>query len=217
MLSPSSWQLPVTYAAVGATKAADLMTFPPEGFRPFEQRSRIGHGDARWEHAWQATMTWGIQRNSGIRVRLGESPTEVVEGTYRPLAFDATGAPVVPEAVDENEIVYGAEGESFIAPGDTAMLVLPFWFLGIHAPCRVIYVVDEPNRKGFAYGTLPGHPESGEEAFLVDRTDDGSVWLTIRSFSRPGGWAWWAVYPVLRLVQAMFTRRYFRALSEPLG
>src|SRR3954470_10446637 len=34
------------------------------------------------------------------------------------------------------------------------------------APCRVVYVVDEPRRKGFAYGTLPGHPESGEELFV---------------------------------------------------
>ena len=24
------------------------------------------------------------------------------------------------------------------------------------APCRVVYVVDEPNRRGFAYGSLPG-------------------------------------------------------------
>ena len=29
----------------------------------------------------------------------------------------------------------------------------------VRAPCRVVYVVDEPDRRGFAYGTLPGHPE----------------------------------------------------------
>jgi uncharacterized protein (UPF0548 family) len=80
----------------------------------------------------------------------------------------------------------------------------------------VIYTIDEPNRKGFAYGTLPGHPECGEEAFIVDQTDDGSVWLTIRSFSRPATWQWWALYPLLRIAQEIFTRRYFRSLSEPL-
>ena len=37
----------------------------------------------------------------------------------------------------------------------------------VQAPCRVVYVVDEPDRRGFAYGTLPGHAESGEELFLV--------------------------------------------------
>ncbi len=37
----------------------------------------------------------------------------------------------------------------------------------LRAPCRVVYVIDEPDRRGFAYGTLPGHPESGEELFAV--------------------------------------------------
>ena len=36
----------------------------------------------------------------------------------------------------------------------------------ILAPCRVVYVIDEESRFGFAYGTLPGHPERGEEAFM---------------------------------------------------
>ncbi|MDT5191720.1 MAG: hypothetical protein QOI28_3971 [Mycobacterium sp.] len=27
----------------------------------------------------------------------------------------------------------------------------------LRAPCRVVYVVDDPDRRGFAYGTLPGH------------------------------------------------------------
>nr|WP_269902576.1 DUF1990 domain-containing protein [Terrimesophilobacter mesophilus] len=212
------WDATVTYGAVGGTKAPDLMAFPPTGFRPFEQRSRIGHGARRWEHAWQSTMSWGIQRASGMRVQLHESPAEVTEGTYTPVSFDRDGRPqLVAGSTEDGEVVYGAEGQSFIAPGDTALLVVPFLFVGVHAPCRVIYVIDEPNRKGFAYGTLPGHPEDGEEAFIVDQTEDGSVWLTIRSFSRPGGWQWWAVYPVLRCAQAVITRRYFRALSDPLG
>src|SRR5215216_5409661 len=29
--------------------------------------------------------------------------------------------------------------------------------------CRIVYVVDEPARFGFAYGTLPDHVERGEE------------------------------------------------------
>lgn len=192
------------------------MSFPPPGFRPFEKRSRIGHGAVRWEHAWQSTLTWGIQRESGFTVRLAESPAEVTEGTYTPVAFDPSGAPVESASTETDEVVYSAEGLTLIAPGDTAELVTPAWMLNMTIPCRVIYVIDEPNRKGFAYGTLPGHPECGEEAFIVDQTDDGSVWLTIRSFSKPSAWYWWAVYPALRLVQALFTRRYFQSLSEPL-
>src|SRR4051812_18669326 len=45
----------------------------------------------------------------------------------------------------------------------------------IWAPCRVAYVVDEPDRRGFAYGTLPGHPERGEESFIVSLQQDGTV------------------------------------------
>lgn len=208
------WQRTVTYGAVGGTKALDLLRYPPAGFRPFEQRSRIGHGDARWEYAWQQTLSWGIQRNSGLTVKRKDSPTAVTENTYIPVVFDETGAPVAPEAPDE--VVYDAAGVPFVAPGDTAMIVAHLWVFGIPAPCRVIYVIDEQNRKGFAYGTLPGHPESGEEAFIVDRTEDGSVWLTVRSLSRPSTWFWWMTYPVLRVVQKSITRRYFRSLSEPL-
>ena len=217
MAGQSLWERTVSYGAIGATKAPDLMMFPPEGFRPFEQRTRIGHGVARWEYAWQSTMTWGIQRKSGIKVRLAQAPAEVAEGTYTPVVFDAAGTPVVPEMSDDDEAVYGSEGQPFIAPGDSATLVIPFGRIGLRAPCRVIYVIDEPKRKGFAYGTIGGHPESGEEAFIVDQTDDGSVWLTVRAFSKPASWQWWAVYPVLRSAQAVFTRRYFRSLSGPIG
>jgi uncharacterized protein (UPF0548 family) len=33
--------------------------------------------------------------------------------------------------------------------------------LAVRAPCVVVYVVEEPTRRGFAYGTLPGHPSRG--------------------------------------------------------
>lgn len=57
--------------------------------------------------------------------------------------------------------------------------------LHIRVPCRVVYAVTEPGRYGFAYGTLPGHLESGEEAFMLAQGDDGLVVFTIRAFSRP--------------------------------
>jgi uncharacterized protein (UPF0548 family) len=36
---------------------------------------------------------------------------------------------------------------------------------------RVVAVADEPDRCGFAYGTLPGHAVCGEEAFVVARDE----------------------------------------------
>ena len=99
-----------------------------------------------------------------------------------------------------------------IEVGDTVRLTIPFGPLRVHAPARVVYVVDEPRLAGFAYGTLPGHPERGEEAFLVELAADGTVSVVIRAFSRPASWFWWCGAPVLRLAQELYTRRYLRAL-----
>ncbi|MEU0494542.1 DUF1990 domain-containing protein [Mycobacterium sp. NPDC006124] len=83
----------------------------------------------------------------------------------------------------------------------------------VRAPCRVVYVVDEPDRRGFAYGTLPGHAESGEELFAV-RYDpaDESVHAEICAFSRHGTWWSRLAGPVASLMQRVVSKRYLRAL-----
>jgi uncharacterized protein (UPF0548 family) len=85
----------------------------------------------------------------------------------------------------------------------------------LHAPARVVYVVSEPDRRGFAYGTLPGHPESGEELFLVERVGD-STFAEVRAFSVPGRWFTRLGGPVLRVVQRRYARRYLDALERAL-
>ncbi|WP_006246622.1 DUF1990 family protein [Mycolicibacterium tusciae] len=83
----------------------------------------------------------------------------------------------------------------------------------VQAPCRVVYVVDEPDRRGFAYGTLPGHAESGEELFLVryDPVTD-NVLAVVTAFSRHA--TWWSRLgsPVTSLVQRVITTRYLKGL-----
>jgi uncharacterized protein (UPF0548 family) len=83
----------------------------------------------------------------------------------------------------------------------------------VRAPCRVVYVVDEPDRRGFAYGTLPGHAESGEERFVVrydPATDE--VFADVTAFSRHA--TWWSRLgsPVTSVAQLVITERYLRAL-----
>jgi uncharacterized protein (UPF0548 family) len=217
MSKTALWERAVSYGAVGATQAPDLMVYPPAGFRPIERRVRIGHGDARWEYAWTQVFTWGVQRLSGLRIELSDTPGEVTALTYTPVGFDPDGNPVAPATVDSaGDALFGPDGTPFLRPGDTANLVIPMGPLRVGAPVRVVYVIDQPDRKGFAYGTLPGHPESGEEAWVVNRADDGSVWLVIRAFSRPSKLHWWLVYPVLRIMQERITRRYERALAGPI-
>jgi uncharacterized protein (UPF0548 family) len=86
--------------------------------------------------------------------------------------------------------------------------------LPLTAPCRVVYVVADPRRRGFAYGTLPGHPESGEESFVVERHDDDTVSFTITAFSRPATLLARATGPVGVAVQDWVTGRYLRALRH---
>lgn len=209
------WRVPVTYGAVGATQAADLLRYPPRGYRPLERRIRVGHGPERWEYAWMRVMSWGIQRGAGFRVTPIEAPPAATEATYLPVSFDADGNPVKPATVGaEAEVLFTPEGDALVRAGDTGMLKPPFWPRAF--PVRVVYVVDEPDRRGAAFGTLPGHPLSGEELFVVERRDDDSVWLTVRIFSKPSSGFWRAVLPVLRLVQALLVRRYLRELLGPL-
>jgi uncharacterized protein (UPF0548 family) len=90
--------------------------------------------------------------------------------------------------------------------------------IGLLVPCRVIYVVDEPRQRGFGYGTLPGHPEHGEEAFIVTIDDDEQVWLEITAFSRPGSTLVKLAGPLNKVIQQWALRRYHRALlgaSQP--
>ena len=83
----------------------------------------------------------------------------------------------------------------------------------LRAPCRVVYVVDEPDIRGFGYGTLPGHPESGEERFMVRRDPSTSaVFAEITAFSRPGSWLTKAGGPFVGVLQRFMARRYVRAV-----
>jgi uncharacterized protein (UPF0548 family) len=83
----------------------------------------------------------------------------------------------------------------------------------LRAPCRVVYVIEEPDRRGFAYGTLPGHPETGEELFAV-RYDpaSGAVHAEVAAFSRHATWWSRLAGPVTSLAQRVISRRYLRAL-----
>lgn len=69
---------------------------------------------------------------------------------------------------------------------------------------RIAYVVDEKDRFGFAYGTLPGHVEAGEELFLVEHTPEDLVAYSIRALSRPRAPLARAAEPWVRREQRRF-------------
>ena len=79
---------------------------------------------------------------------------------------------------------------------------------------RVVYVIDEPRRFGFAYGTLPDHVECGEERFLVEWLEDDSVWYDIFAFSKPRHPLVRLSSPLARLLQKRFARESLRKLAS---
>jgi uncharacterized protein (UPF0548 family) len=66
---------------------------------------------------------------------------------------------------------------------------LPLLVFTLWVPCRVVWVRDEASFYGYGFGTLRGHPECGEEAFMVSIAADGRVCFALRAFSRPVSWA----------------------------
>lgn len=115
----------------------------------------------------------------------------------------------------------GVDVVSDIAPsgrvqvGDPAELVVPMPLGVLRESVQVVWVVDERRRAGFGYGTLPGHPLIGEQAFIVDWGDDDVVRLTIRAFSRASG-RWRLLAPLLPVVRRVVRRRALRALAGPI-
>ncbi len=99
-----------------------------------------------------------------------------------------------------------------VVQGAVAVIRLGVGILGVDAPVRVVYVIDEPRRAGFAYGTLPGHPERGEEAFVVELLDGGAVRFSITAFSNSSSLVARASGPLGRVVQSWVTDRYLHAV-----
>jgi uncharacterized protein (UPF0548 family) len=100
------------------------------------------------------------------------------------------------------------------APGTVVLMTAGLPRLGLDIPCRVVWVVDEPDRRGFGYGTLPGHPASGEESFVVSLRPDGPVCYELRAFSRPATRLARLGGPVSHRVQALALDRYVTAIRR---
>ncbi len=110
--------------------------------------------------------------------------------------------------------LWASPGDAPIEPGQCVAVVaraLGLWCLNA---ARIVYVVDEPRRFGFAYGTLPGHVESGEERFLIEVADDDSVWYDILAFSRPNHFLTRLGYPYVRRLQKRFGRDSAAAMAR---
>lgn len=130
------------------------------------------------------------------RIRLGQSEAtfkSAVEALRRWRQFELGWVTIVPRGV---ALEVGAT---------VAVKARAFGTWSLNA-ARVVYVIDEPRRFGFAYGTLPDHVECGEERFLIEWKADDTVWYDILAFSKPKHPLVRLSAPLARLLQHRFVR-----------
>ena len=85
------------------------------------------------------------------------------------------------------------------------------------SPCAIIYREHSKHRTVMVYGTLAGHVECGEEAFIVELASDGTVTGRCVAFSKH---AWWLAKlgaPVARWVQRRENRLYVEGMRPQRG
>lgn len=180
----------LTYSESGYTRRPypqPLTHHWPEGYRLVLRREGLEVPDpaAGYLRLARGILNWDLHRKSGLRV-----------------------APGTPRAAP------GVEMASGVGVGP----------LRYYAPCRVLWAeepaVDEHGapvpgqRAGFGYGTLPGHPEQGEEGFYAELDGEGRLVFRIAAYSRPANRIIAAGGFANRGVQAFFTRRYMSAAYE---
>ena len=100
-----------------------------------------------------------------------------------------------------------------VTAGATALLVMAVGPVKFVAPIRVVYWIEEADHIAFAYGTLPGHPESGEEYFGLTIDETERVRFRVNAFSRAGSLMTHIGQPVVRKIQERATQQYMDALQ----
>lgn len=184
-----------------------------------------------------------LQKPSELQVRAFLAAQQQSTFAYSPLEITRDSEAPDGYTVDHNRVQLGSGAESFdaavrairqwkmfdlgwvqlffdntpIERGSTVAVVvkhLGFWSMNA---CRIVYVVEDQNRYGFAYGTLAEHAERGEERFLVerDRLDD-SVWYDLLAFSKPGPMAKLG-YPYTRRLQKKFAHDSKKAMQRAVN
>lgn len=131
--------------------------------------------------------------------------------------FRRAGDAVLAYRMQRGAGIFGAADTPTAEIGTRVTVRLGVGALAVAAPARVVYLLDDPDRqvRGFAYGTLPGHPLAGEELFAVQyepATD--AVYGLVTSFSKGARGYSRAAQPVIVLLQRLIAARYLAALRH---
>jgi uncharacterized protein (UPF0548 family) len=191
----------MNYVALGATLSHEVLNFPPEGFHSSQYRHRVGSGSHRFDVSGRALMTWGALSGAGVEVTSVEAermdPAQIARDHARGLN---TGPMFLPD------------GTPWITPGMTAALLVAAKGHEVRATVKVVCVIDQPGRIGFVYGSCPGSPVQMEQLLLLEHTEDDSVWVTMRTMTRPLSKKGALPMRLVRLREKALARRILTAL-----
>jgi uncharacterized protein (UPF0548 family) len=151
-------------------------------------------------------------------VDLGPQPRDNGDNHTRVVAQEESGPPqrIARQLADAilrfdifpPHVAHAVLARSPVQVGDTVGLRYHFvpWCLDLLFASRVVdrfeHEVRGQWRCGFTYRTLQGHPECGEETFVVEKDlATGKVAVALRSWSRPGTVLAKLTYPLMRRLQ----------------
>jgi uncharacterized protein (UPF0548 family) len=212
---------------------------PRQGWQIDRHRVLLGHGEEAFRAACRAICEWRMFPTQMCEVyRLKTLKGSGVFGGERLSMMDDPAPPKTPDPHAFDPLALPRPGE--VVAVLYRSYVFRLWML---FPARVVYAVEEAargvrehpdriaieresnaigrltpparlSRFGFAYGTLPDHPERGEERFIVEWNHaDDSVWYDLLAFSRPCHWLARLGYPYARYEQARFRRQSGQAMQ----
>jgi uncharacterized protein (UPF0548 family) len=155
----------------------------------------------------------GATRDASLPADYGQVHRDIIVGAGQ-AAFDRAVDGLFDWDVHRGAGLAVNSRDTRVAPGVVVVLQACGGPTRLTIPCRVIYTIDDADRKGFAYGTLPGHPEQGEEAFLVTLGSTGEVRFQVRAFSRPASLLARLGGPLTRRIQEYATDRFVNSIMR---
>jgi uncharacterized protein (UPF0548 family) len=135
-------------------------------------------------------------------------------GFNNEMAWDQAAMALMTWEVHRRAGVQVTASDDRVTRGGVAILRLGIGPLAVTSPVCVVDVIDEEDVRGFAYATLPGHPVSGVELFLLSRDISSPKVITaaVTAVSRPAVAAMRLAGPIGRLGQRAIADRYAREM-----
>ncbi len=130
--------------------------------------------------------------------------------------FDAAVASVRSWGLQRGSgLIVAADGD--VEVGVIVAMSAPLPVGWVDVVCRVVDVTDRPDEWSFTYGTLPEHPEQGEERFTVRRDAAGDVQVIIDAVSLVRNPLARLAPPIARALQTRAVERYLDAAETAVA